>query len=94
MRSGSAVRAELAALDAGGDRLGEPVAHARVQARRGRAHLGVAHGAQPQLDPEDPVALEEPGVGQELVDHRGEALDASESASPSPGPRRTSPASS
>ena len=32
----------------------------------------MAHRAQPQLDPEDPVALERARVGQALVDHRGE----------------------
>ena len=61
-----------------GDRLGEPVAHARVEARGGRPHLGVAHGAQPQLDPQDPVALQHARVRQELVDHRREPPDAAE----------------
>ena len=58
MRSGSAPGSELARLAPRRDRLGEPGAHARVEPRGGRAQLGVAHRPQPQLDPEDPVALE------------------------------------
>ena len=57
-RSGSASGVNSPRSMPVGDRLGEPVAHALVEARRGRAHLGVAHGPQPELHPQDPVALE------------------------------------
>ena len=52
------------------DRRPEPLVHARVELRGGRAQLGVADGAQPQLDPQHPVALLLAGQRQALVDHR------------------------
>src|SRR5688500_1482009 len=61
---GHALRLELgakvAALDPGHDRVEEPVAHALVEAGGRWLQLGMAHRPEPELNPQDPVALEQP----------------------------------
>ena len=71
---GVAQRANSPRCDALGDRVGEPVVHARVEARGRRAQLRMADGAQPQLDPQHPVLLERARRREALVDHRRQPL--------------------
>ena len=65
---------QLAARDAVGQRLREPLVQPRVEAGRDRPQRRIARAAQPQLDPQHEVVVQRAVGGQALVDHRRQAL--------------------
>ncbi len=83
-------------LDPGADHVRHPVAVALVHARRDRAQLRVADRAQPELDPEHPLALLAARVGQALADRRRERRRPRCRCQPAraSSPKRSSPACS